>query len=119
MLTDENKAFILRKINEGTQDYVVLANLLHNREDLTGRSKEAKLVRDFLISTGFAKKTEKPKPTQTIEILSKENCEFIDQNIKTGITPKQVTELIFHEKFVGLENVNIFITPEYRAVQTV
>lgn len=48
MLTDENKAFILKKINEGIQDYVVLANLLYNREDLTGRSKEAKLVRDFL-----------------------------------------------------------------------
>ena len=109
MLTDENKAFLLKKINEGTQDYVVLANLLHNREDLTGRSKEAKLVRDFLISTGFSKKQEKPKPTQTVEILTKENCEFIDQNIKTGITPRQVTELIFHEKFAGLENLNIFI----------
>ena len=117
MLTDENKAFILKKINEGIQDYVVLANLLYNREDLTGRSKEAKLVRDFLLTTGFVKKQEKPKPTQTIEILSKENCEFIEQNIKTRITPRQVTELIFHEKFLGLENFNIFITPEYRAVQ--
>ena len=117
MLTDENKAFILKKINEGTQDYVVLANLLYNREDLTGRAKEAKLVRDFLVTTGFVKKQEKPKPTQTIEILSKENCEFIDQNIKTKITPRQVTELIFHEKFTGIESLNIFITPEYRAVQ--
>ena len=117
MLTDDNKAFILRKINEGIQDYVVLANLVFNREDLTGRAKEAKAVRDFLISTGFSKKQEKPKPTQTVEILSKENCEFIDQNIKTGITPRQVTELIFHEKFVGVENLNIFITAEYRAVQ--
>ena len=44
MLTDENKAFILKKINEGIQDYVVLANLLYNREDLTGRSKEAKQI---------------------------------------------------------------------------
>ena len=60
MLTDENKAFILKKINEGIQDYVVLANLLYNREDLTGRSKEAKLVRDFLLTTGFVKKQEKP-----------------------------------------------------------
>ncbi len=49
MLTDENKAFILRKINEGTQDYVVLANLVFNKEVLTGRSKEAKAVRDFLM----------------------------------------------------------------------
>ena len=53
MLTDDNKAFLLKKINEGTQDYVVLANLLHNREDLTGRSKAAKLIRDFLITTGL------------------------------------------------------------------
>jgi len=117
MLSDDQKAFILKKINEDIHDYVVLANLLYNREDLTGRSKESKIVRDFLISTGFAKKSEKPKPTQMIEILSKENCEFIDQNIKTGITPRQATELIFHEKFAGIENLNIFITPEYRAVQ--
>ena len=33
------------------------------------------------------------------------------------ITPRQVTELIFHEKFAGIESLNIFITPEYRAVQ--
>ena len=64
MLTDENKAFILKKINEGTQDYVVLANLLYNREDLTGRAKEAKLVRDFLVTTGFVKKQEKPNKKQ-------------------------------------------------------
>ncbi len=37
MLTDDNKAFILRKINEGIQDYVVLANLVFNRE--TGYAK--------------------------------------------------------------------------------
>ena len=49
MLSDENKALILKKINEGIQDYVVLANLVFQREDLTGRSKESKVVRDFLI----------------------------------------------------------------------
>lgn len=116
MLNEEQKLFITKKIEEGINDYVVIANLLHNREDLTGRSKEAKLVRDFLISTGFVKK-DKPKPPANPELLTKENYEFIDQNIKTGITPKQITELLFNEKFQGLKNLNIFITPEYRAIQ--
>lgn len=115
MLTEEQKLFITKKIEEGVNDYVIIANLLFNREDLTGRSKEAKLIRDFLVSTGFAKK-DKPKPPVNQDLLSKTQFEFIDQNIKTGITPKQVTELLFNEKFQGLKNLNVFITPEYRAV---
>jgi hypothetical protein len=115
MLTEEQKLFITKKIEEGVNDYVIIANLLFNREDLTGRSKEAKLIRDFLVSTGFAKK-DKPKPPVNQDLLTKNQFEFIDQNIKTGITPKQVTELLFNEKFQGLKNLNVFITPEYRAV---
>lgn len=115
MLTEEQKLFITKKIEEGVNDFVIIANLLYNREDLTGRSKEAKAIRDFLISTGFVKK-DKPKPPVNQEILTQSQFEFIDQNIKTGITPKQVTELLFNEKFQGLKNLNIFITPEYRAV---
>lgn len=115
MLTEEQKLFITKKIEEGVNDYVIIANLLFNREDLTGRSKEAKLIRDFLVSTGFAKK-DKPKPPVNQDLLTKTQFEFIDQNIKTGITPKQVTELLFNEKFQGLKNLNVFITPEYRAV---
>jgi len=116
MLTEEQKLFITKKIEEGVNDYVVIANLLYNREDLTGRSKEAKAIRDFLVNTGFVKK-EKPKPPVNQEVLTQNHYEFIDQNIKTGITPKQITELLFNEKFQGLKNLNIFITPEYRAVQ--
>lgn len=116
MLNEEHKIFINKKIEEGLNDFVVIANLLHKREDLTGRSKEAKEVRDYLINTGFIKKQEKPKLVQPKETLSDTQKEFIDQNITTGITPKQVTELLFNQKFQGVENLNIFITPEYRAV---
>jgi hypothetical protein len=116
MLTDQHKVLISKKIEEGQNDYVVIANLIFNREDLTGRSKESKAVRDYLVATGFVSKKEKPKIVQNSEILNQNHFEFIDQNIKTGITPKQITELLFNEKFLGLENVNIFITPEYRAV---
>jgi hypothetical protein len=116
MLTDQHKVLISKKIEEGQNDYVVIANLIFNREDLTGRSKESKAVRDYLVATGFVSKKEKPKIVQNSEILNQNHFEFIDQNIKTGITPRQITELLFNEKFLGLENVNIFITPEYRAV---
>jgi len=116
MLTDQHKVLISKKIEEGQNDYVVIANLIFNREDLTGRSKESKAVRDYLVATGFVSKKEKPKIVQNADLLNQNHFEFIDQNIKTGITPKQITELLFNEKFLGLENVNVFITPEYRAV---
>lgn len=114
MFTEEEKIFINKKVEGGLTDYIVIANLLHKREDLTGRSKEAKAVRDYLVSTGFLQK-KKVKPL-TKELLTSAHKEFIDQNIQTGITPKQATELLFNQKFQGLENLNIFITPEYRAV---
>jgi len=115
MLNEEQKIFINKKIEEGYNDFVVIANLLHNKSDLVGRSKEAKEVRDFLINSGFMSKKEKPKPNAAFS-LSKDNIEFIDINIKTGISPKQITELLFNEKFSGIPNVNVFITQEYRAV---
>jgi hypothetical protein len=116
MLNEEQTKFIAQKIEQGYNDYVLIANMLHNRQDLTGRSKEAKEVRDYLVNSGFlAGKKDKPKAVTT-DILSSTQYEFIDQNIKTGITPKQITELLFNEKFQGVQNLNIFITPEYRAV---
>ena len=49
MLTEENKIFINEKIESGLNDYVVIANLLFKKEKLTGRSKQAKMVRDYLV----------------------------------------------------------------------
>ena len=46
MLSEKDKIFINKKIEEGLNDYVVIANLLHNKENLTGRSKESRFVRD-------------------------------------------------------------------------
>ena len=116
MLTDDKKIFINKKVEEGLNDYVVIANLLYNCDNLTGRSKEAKEVRNYLISTGFAKKETRQRFAPTKEILTQAHQEFINQNIQTGITPKQITELLFNEKFQGLDNLNLFITPEYRSV---
>ena len=115
MLTEDQKNLISKKINEGINDYVILANLINERQDLTGRSKEAKEVRDYLISAGFLTKKDKPKPAVSFA-LTQDQIEFIDKNIKTGITPKQITELLFNKQFQGLDNLNIFITQEYRAV---
>ena len=115
-LSEEQKIFINKKIEEGLTDYVVIANLLFNREDLQGRSKEAKLIRDYMISSGSISKKEKAKPKPDSESLTTSHVEFIDQNIKTGITPKQITELLFSKELAGVSNLNVFITPQYRAV---
>lgn len=117
MLSEEQKKFIFKKIEEGQNDYVVITNLLYNRNDITGRHKEAKEVRDLLIEAGNITKKEKQQPPKSNDILTMAQLEFIDTNIQSGLTPKQVTELLFNEKFQGLSNLNIFITPEYRAVQ--
>jgi len=117
MLSSENKIFINKKIEEGLTDYVVIANLLFKKESLTGRSKEAKLVRDYLISLGHIKKKEKSNRFSPVkERLNDSQKEFIKQNIESGITAKQITELIFSKKFQGSENLNIFVTAEYRSV---
>ena len=41
MLLEDQKLFINNKIEEGLSDYIVITNLLHKKEGLTGRSKEA------------------------------------------------------------------------------
>ena len=115
MLNEEQQQIIIKKIGEGINDYITIANIVYGTTDLTGRSKEAKEVRDFLISVGNLKS--KTKQTKQIETLTKGNIEFIDQNIKTGLSPKQVTLLLFNERFQGVDNLNIFLTSEYRAVQ--
>jgi len=116
MLSDQDKIFINKKIEEGLDDYIVMANLLHSREDLTGRSKEAKVVRDYLIETGFIKKKKRERFSHAKEILTDSQKNFIDQNIESNMSPKQITELIFNQKFQGTENLNIHVTAEYRAV---
>ena len=60
-------------------------------------------------ATDILSKKEKPK-INTVFALSTQNIEFINNNIKSNLTPKQITELLFHEKYVGLENINIFLT---------
>ena len=69
-----------------------------------------------MISCGSLGKKEKAKPKPDSEWLTTSHIEFIDQNIKTGITPKQITELLFSKELAGVSNLNVFITPQYRAV---
>jgi len=116
MLSEKDKIFINKKIEEGLNDYVVIANLLHNKENLTGRSKESRFVRDYLVEVGLIKKKKKARFSHVKEILTEAQSEFIDQNVESGMSPKQITELIFNQKFQGVENLNIHVTAEYRAV---
>ena len=116
MLSESDKIFINKKIEEGLNDYILIANLLHKKESLTGRSKEAKEIRAYLVDTGIIKKKKTKRFAPVKEELTESQQQFIDQNIESGVTPKQVTELVFNQKFQGAEGLNIFLTPEYRAV---
>lgn len=119
MLTEEQKVFINKKFEEGLNDYIVLANLVFKKENLTGRSKEARAIRDYLVGIGHLQKPQ--KKGKRIYAPAKENLgdsqkEFIDQNIQSGMSPKQITELLFNDKFQSISNLNLFATAEYRSV---
>ena len=116
MLTEENKIFINEKIESGLNDYVVIANLLFKKEKLTGRSKQAKIVRDYLVEAGMLEKKKRQNFSPVKEKLTDNQKEFIEQNIESEMSPKQITELLFSSKFQGAQNSNIYATSEYRAV---
>ena len=82
MLSDKDKIFINKKIEDGLNDYVVIAKLLFEKEKLTGRSKQAKLVRDYLVETGIIDKKKKQFFSPVKEELSDNQKEFIEQNIQ-------------------------------------
>lgn len=115
-LSEDHKIFITQKLEEGLTDYIAITNLMLEREDLSGRDKECKLVRDYLIECGSIKKKEKVKRAESEFCLTKSNIEFIDQNIRSGLSPKQVTELLFNKDFQGVQGLNVFTTPQYKAV---
>lgn len=116
-LTEEHQAFILKKIEEGFIDYVVIANLLFGRDDLKGRDQESKLVRDFMIECGAVKKRGSGVARTPQTLLSQNNIEFIDENIKSKLSPKQATLLLFPEEFKDpKKNANIYLSPQYKAV---
>jgi hypothetical protein len=123
-LTDDQKRIITNKINEGVTDYIVLAGIAYGQDSLNGRSPESKTVREFLIQSGAiapkhsSKKFEKKDPAiKPTNVLTQEHMEFIDQNIRTsGMTVKNITHVLFNKELQNVTNLNIFITPQYRAV---
>jgi hypothetical protein len=115
-LTEAQKKFIDAKASEEAIDYIVITNLLFEKTNIAGSSREAKLVRDYLIGTGkIQKKGVFVKKPPTESLLTKIQCDFIDTNIVSGLTVKQITELLFHDALAN-NKVQIHITPEYRAV---
>ena len=116
MLSDKDKIFINKKIEDGLNDYVVIAKLLFEKEKLTGRSKQAKLVRDYLVETGIMDKKKKQFFSPAKEELSDNQKEFIEQNIQSEMSPKQITELLFATKIQSSKTANFYATAEYRAV---
>ena len=69
-LTQDHQIFITKKMEEGFTDYVLITQLMLDSQEITGRSKEAKLVRDFMISSGGLSKEKKAtKPLEEQVLL--------------------------------------------------
>jgi HPt (histidine-containing phosphotransfer) domain-containing protein len=125
-LTEDQKLAVTKRISEGITDYVVIAGFVFNETNLTGRSWQSRLIRDFMIDAGvitgkkqhpnLQKRNDIPVPPKQTTALNKEHMEFIDQNIKTGISIKNIAQILFHKEYDGATSLNVFITPQYRAI---
>ncbi len=108
VLTEDQKLAVTKRISEGITDYVVIAGFVFNETNLTGRSWQSRLIRDFMIDAGaitgkkqpasFLKRNDIPVPPKQTTALNKEHMEFIDQNIKTGISIKNIAQILFHKE---------------------
>ena len=98
MLTEENKIFINEKIESGLNDYVVIANLLFKKEKLTGRSKQAKMVRDYLVEAGMLEKKKRQNFSPVKEKLTDNQKEFIS-SMKSKIISMCRKYPIYNEAF--------------------
>jgi hypothetical protein len=114
-LSNDEKDFIDKKREEGINDIVTITNLLYNREDLDMRSPEAKAVSIYLAQTHQTPKPEPGKPA-TILALTDDHKALIDNNIKSGLSVKKLTEIIFFNELQHKSATHIYITQEYRLV---
>lgn len=94
-LTEEQKQTIgdnYKKI----PDLIELTRKVFNNESLDGRTKEGKLVRQYLIECGFQYNTTKKKKVKNI-ILTDEQKEFIEASAKDNMNAFQIASIIWAE----------------------
>jgi phage gpG-like protein len=95
-LTVEQKQ-IINENSSSISDLTELTRLAFpDAEKIDGRSKQGRAVRDFLLSNEIEYETKHIYPKEDVD-LTKEQKEFIDQSVSSGMTCSQVASVLFPE----------------------
>ena len=98
ILTPELKAKIHEVYNQ-TPDLIIVTRKVFGNEELDGRTKEGRAVREYLVEQGLKFRTTKKDPEQEI-ILNDCQKNFIVQNSKT-MTAFQMAKVLFPDKEIS------------------
>jgi len=97
-LTSQQKSFI--DVNhKSIPDLIELTRRVFNDDSLDGRTKEGKLVREYLVECGFKYNTTKKKKAKRI-LLDDEEKEFIERSAQDGMNAYQIACIVWPESHI-------------------
>jgi hypothetical protein len=95
-LTEQQKAYIDANHKE-LPDLIQLTRKVFDDDTLDGRTKQGKLVREYLVECGFKYNTTKNKKAKNIH-LTEEQKEFIERSARDGMNAFQTACIIWHDR---------------------
>jgi hypothetical protein len=95
-LTDQQKAYI-ESNHKSIPDLIELTRKVFNDDTLDGRTKEGKLVREYLVECGFKYNTTKSKKAKRVN-LTEEQKEFIENSARDEMNAFQIACVIWHDR---------------------
>ena len=110
-LSEEQKSAIIENYNN-TPDLNKLTKLVFNNQDLDGRSKEGRSVREFLIQQGLKFKTTKREKAKNINLNSGQK-EFIVSSAEEGMSAYDMACVLFPEKRITPLSKETLVVAEY------
>lgn len=118
-LTPEQKDLIREKGEDLKWDINVLTKIVFDNDDLDGRSKEGKLVKEFILnSVNATPKTRSVKSWEHQRFeLTEKNKEFIENNIEHIESSIELAKAIFPEIETKYKGRQIRMCKEVKAVQ--
>lgn len=114
-LTEEQQKFI-------TDNYLLISDLIEltrrtfNNDELDGRTKEGRAVREFLVENKLEYNTTKKEKREDIE-FSQEQKEFIIQYAKEGMSAYEISKIIFPS--INITNLTKEVTEVAKFIEEV
>lgn len=96
VLTEEQKRIIISNGSETTELTELTKLAFPDKENIDGRSKEGRAVREFMVSQGINYETKHVYPKDNVD-LSKQQQEFISNSSGDGMNALQIAAVLFPE----------------------